>query len=1235
MLKGGLEMRARTKIISLLIISVTLSAIFFAGAIENTAYALSIDTGLSEPDISHNREIPDAYCMKDDYIVFAQNQDAHGYCWNFAATMAASTTLMKATGEYYDFSELWFGVAAVIENGHSKIGAGGGFSTQYEAMKDAGVMLESDLPYQSSYTVSNDNAADYYNFHYKYSNDNLADCLVKTSFEGRNPDNIDAIKAHVYNYGSMYLEFGFRTGFIDDGDAYYLTPNQSDHNSSHAVSIIGWDDNYSKTLTVNGVSKEYKGAWIIINSYTETNSKEGQAFIFYEDLNIHAGTSVYGYKYVADTEKDFYFYDKIESGYAYPTNVKGKYHSDFVAETATTKQKNIFYDDVDLEYSYIASDGVEISAIEIYLANQDVTNRFSVRIDEKNKRFYISADGAAYGQYKVLVKYTNGEESDTYLNNFFVTYGLIGEGMELQTEDNDLGFRTPRDLEFYGFTAPNKNYVIYTNKQSGTVSFVPLNQSVYSEKNMSVPTISYEITDGAGCTRIHSVTSNSGYELKYTFNFEYCDDTTTQPVNVYYDLGGGINHNKNYSIELASPTSDLLLYPAIRRGYTFKGWYLDYGNGQIPLKEENGMYRIDWDDIHHMGEAPPLNASSHYKKYYNNSNTVFVYARWEEDVYYDVEVTASGNGSMQIADKISLKYGDAVKYIFKPDSGNCISKIEINGVAVDNKMLADIAANGLLIENIDRDTSINVTYSKGIYLAIDVGENIKSAYIQKTINGRTERYYSGQCIPVSASRPVVISSYTIVVEIFDDENGYTYVFEDAINYTSIIKGIYSRNAFIAPKNGMIQLSIGSAIRKRLCEVELTYSVNEHVIDHYISSNPNALYGDEVNSYWTGDNVYLFIKMPADTAQYRYYAPAGFQPSNRIGWYRLAICVDPDASYLGELFVERKIRTYTVTWQNWDGSYIYSESYPYGDIPVFKGIVAKDSDGGYGYAFTGWDKPISSVNDNATYIAQFTMYPIEFAVNIETTEGGSVTNQNGDTITCEDIYTYVFAADTGYKISDVVINGVSVGAVNYYTLKDVTENQNIQVTFEPLSYTVTWQNWDGSVILTESCYYGDTPVFSGEIPSKPGEGIYIYEFVGWDPDIKKVRSDVTYTALFTQKIKEYTVEVVCEDNGSATPTGASLVPHGSGFTVLITPSEGFEIDRIKINGKIVDVSEQLTLKDITEDLLIEISFKRTVPIAEIVIISVAAAVVAGAATFTIVFFVRRRRSLKQQRHERIE
>ncbi|MBQ8321454.1 MAG: hypothetical protein IJX92_03720 [Clostridia bacterium] len=72
-------------------------------------------------DTAEDQPLPSQYCMRDEYIVYAQDQDKHGYCWNFAATMAASTTIMKATNEYYDFSELWTGVALnACTNKHNK-----------------------------------------------------------------------------------------------------------------------------------------------------------------------------------------------------------------------------------------------------------------------------------------------------------------------------------------------------------------------------------------------------------------------------------------------------------------------------------------------------------------------------------------------------------------------------------------------------------------------------------------------------------------------------------------------------------------------------------------------------------------------------------------------------------------------------------------------------------------------------------------------------------------------------------------------------------------------------------------------------------------------------------------------------------------------------------------------------------------------------------------------------------
>lgn len=66
----------------------------------------------------------------------------------------------------------------------------------------------------------------------------------------------------------------------------------------------------------------------------------------------------------------------------------------------------------------------------------------------------------------------------------------------------------------------------------------------------------------------------------------------------------------------------------------------------------------------------------------------------------------------------------------------------------------------------------------------------------------------------------------------------------------------------------------------------------------------------------------------------------------------------------------------------------------------------------------------------------------------------------------------------------------------------------------LKYTITWKNYDGTVILTEQYFKGETPSYKGNIPEKREDGHY-YIFIGWDKEIEEVNNDITYTALFVE------------------------------------------------------------------------------------------------------------------------
>lgn len=1119
-----------------------------------TASALSlapfptISTPTDTPTIV---DTPSAYCLHDDYVVYAQHQDKLGYCWNFASTTSASTTLMRHTNEYYDFSEAWTGIAYYNQTtSNFTIGAGGSMSYQTQAMQKDGLMLETDLPYQYSYVTCNENATDFYNFFQPYANTDLANSLTSKSFQR---SQIDEIKSHIYTQGSVYMAFQFRTGFVEDENGIpALPPNQKNTNSSHAISVIGWDDDYEREFYLDGedTPTRFKGAWIVLNSYTESSGRDGISFIFYEDTNYY---QMSGYTYTPNTDKAFYFYDKIEHGYAYPNHVKGKYYGDFTAQDGVTKQKNIFYDDVNLEYSYLLSDGATVTDVSVYLDNVNVTKDFLVRIDSENKRFFISKDNAPYGQYKVLVSYKDADNTGTYLNNFFVTHGLLGEKLEFDYENNDFAFNTGKDLEYYSVITANKNYAVYTHQRNGSLSFLPIRQSIYSEQNTSIPTLSYTISDGSDYTTVtHTFTANTGYALDYRFHFEYYEDVSLQPVYVFYDLEGGINHPKNYGKELANSTTDLLLYEPTREGYTFAGWYLDYGSKKV--SQDGNLHYVNWEDIHHLGESPTLRASDYYKTYYNNSNVVFLYAHWEEKTYYDVTTTIIGNGSTQIGEKISISSEDSVKYLFKSDKGHCLSGLKLNGVSVSPEEVSQIAKNGLVLENAQRDMSIEATFSEGSFLCLNLGENIKTAYLTRTIDGVTERFYNGDCIPAKYFQSDVPSFsflFTLVVEVDDATDG-TYVLENVDRYLVSDEGVFSKDVFLR-NSALLELSVASAVKKPIETVPLTYTVNGFYTDHYISADSDATSGTQNDgSYDAGQIVYLFVKTPEETNVYRYVLPDGFEAVGN-GWHRKRIYVSADHADLGTIQVERRHQLYTITWKNWDGSVLYSEAFEYGDAPTYsrwKAPPTRPDNEQYTYTFTGWTPRMSLVQKDASYTAIFRADLRRFTVTVSPTEHGTITPNENTLVTYSYSLTCFFAPNAGYKIKDVLIDGERIGPVSAYTFTNVVSDHTVSVEFEILKHNaVLSTEGNGKVSYDqalENVPFGESRLLT----LTPDEGWHVLCVF-----VNGRRIDVTNDQILLEKIEQTTyVSVVFEKESHTTAyivaiISTSLLSFGS-ITALI-------------------------------------------------------------------------------------
>ena len=67
---------------------------------------------------------------------------------------------------------------------------------------------------------------------------------------------------------------------------------------------------------------------------------------------------------------------------------------------------------------------------------------------------------------------------------------------------------------------------------------------------------------------------------------------------------------------------------------------------------------------------------------------------------------------------------------------------------------------------------------------------------------------------------------------------------------------------------------------------------------------------------------------------------------------------------------------------------------------------------------------------------------------------------------------------------------------------------------PKRYTVTWQNYDETVLETdEKVKKGETPQYDGVTPTRETDETYVYEFTGWSPELTEVSKDTIYVATF--------------------------------------------------------------------------------------------------------------------------
>lgn len=272
-------------------------------------YGISLDeyNSTHKKSSKKNRKVlPSRFNLADTYNIKVENQGSEGNCWIFASVESIETYIQIHEDTTFDFSEMHVNYleSNLFEDtmASRNINTGGNYGYFVDYMKKKyGTALESDFPYYDENgkvtSYSKEELPNLVNitpvaYASTFINFPFLDKENNTYTEEELTEYRNNVKEHIMTNGSLYTTIIAPDRYTNVNYnpityAAYFPSSSSDYlDNSHAVSIIGWDDNYSKDNFVEGNRPAHDGAYIALNSWGTNFGDYGLYYISYDDVYV-------------------------------------------------------------------------------------------------------------------------------------------------------------------------------------------------------------------------------------------------------------------------------------------------------------------------------------------------------------------------------------------------------------------------------------------------------------------------------------------------------------------------------------------------------------------------------------------------------------------------------------------------------------------------------------------------------------------------------------------------------------------------------------------------------------------------------------------------------------------------------------------------------------------------------------------------------------------------------------
>jgi hypothetical protein len=232
---------------------------------------------------------------------------------------------------------------------------------------------------------------------------------------------------------------------------------------------------------------------------------------------------------------------------------------------------------------------------------------------------------------------------------------------------------------------------------------------------------------------------------------------------------------------------------------------------------------------------------------------------------------------------------------------------------------------------------------------------------------------------------------------------------------------------------------------------------------------------------------------------------------------------------------------------------------------------------------------------ATASTVLTVNPATLTVTATAGTGGSITPTGVISVPSGSAQGFTITPATGYSIADIMVDGVSQGAISSYSFTNVTASHTIDATFAVNTYVLTTSVSAGSGTIAVSpaatAYNHGTSV---QLTANPASQ---WIFAGWSGDCAGTANPYSLVMNAAKScsasfIPLQPITATATAGGSITPNGTTMVTPGSSQAYTITANSGYHIADVKVDGVSRGAIASYTFVNVTAPHTIDAVFAAT-------------------------------------------